>query len=445
MAVIENVLAKMQTTPQFRPMSADTFSDWSIEAGDIITVEVDGREETLPVFSSDMEWGGAAMATLSCSGSQERPTLSKAERQSYSAFGGVSRQIQKTNDKILEDRKELVAALNGEDGAPEDLAAGLQSYVRYDLENSEAYAESVLFAQIGEKARAEIGVYAVMGEDGEPRTFAEILAEQITLRSEMNDAKTELDTKVDSKEFETVTDELHTLQTAQTELTTRVGDAESALSQKAERETVDTLDGKVTKAEKAQSDLTTRVGNAESALSQKAESKTVTELNGRVKKTEEAQTELTTRVGNVEGGLSTKVSSTALTETLKNYALASALKDYLTVTAAAELYVTDEDVAGIIGTYIVTDAAGNKASLAAILADIIKLQGDTEILGNLSIKDGRLNVTKGITAGGLSSILGDLYINGAVHPTGGVTVNDKNFTPTPITSTTGTVLVLGIA
>lgn len=184
MGIIENVLAKMQTTPQFRPMSADTFSDWSIEAGDIITVEVDGDEETLPVFSADMEWGGVARSTLSCTGNRERPTLSKAERQNYAAFGGVSRQIQKTNGKILEDRKELIAALNGDDGAPEDLASGLQNYVRYDLANKEGYAESVLFAQIGDKARAEISVYAVKSGK-ESKTLAEILADLITLQGKV--------------------------------------------------------------------------------------------------------------------------------------------------------------------------------------------------------------------------------------------------------------------
>lgn len=184
MGIIENVLAKMQTTPQFRPMSADTFSDWSIEAGDIITVEVDGNEETLPVFSADMEWGGVARSTLSCTGNRERPTLSKAERQSYAAFGGVSRKIQETNEKILEDRKELIAALNNEDGAPEDLASGFQSYVRYDLENSEAYAESALFAQVGEKAKAVIGAYIVTDKDGNKKSLAAILADVIKLQGD---------------------------------------------------------------------------------------------------------------------------------------------------------------------------------------------------------------------------------------------------------------------
>lgn len=186
MGVIENVLAKMQTTPQFRPMSADTFSDWSIEAGDIITVEVDGNEETLPVFSADMEWSGVARSTLSCTGNRERPTLSKAERQSYAAFGGVSRKIQKTNEKILEDRQELIAALNNEDGAPEELASGFQSYVRYDLENSEAYAESALFAQVGEKAKAVIGAYIVTDKDGNKKSLAAILADVIQLQGRID-------------------------------------------------------------------------------------------------------------------------------------------------------------------------------------------------------------------------------------------------------------------
>lgn len=184
MGIIENVLAKMQTTPQFRPMSADTFSDWSIEAGDIITVEVDGNEETLPVFSADMEWGGVARSTLSCTGNRERPTLSKAERQSYAAFGGVSRQIQKTNGKILEDRKELIAALNNEDGAPEDLVSGISNYVRYDLKNNEAFSGSTLFAQIGEKAKSEIGVYAVIDSDGKAHSLANIVADVIQLQGD---------------------------------------------------------------------------------------------------------------------------------------------------------------------------------------------------------------------------------------------------------------------
>lgn len=186
MGVMDNILSKMQATPEFRPMSADTFADWSIEAGDILTVAVDGKDEVLPVFSSDLDWGGAAKSTLSCSGSRERPTLSKQERQSYAAFGGMASEIQKAKDDILEDRNELIAALNGDEGAPEDLLAGLQNYVRYDLENNEGYAESLLFAQVGNKARSEIAAYVVQGSDGAYHSVASIVADVIKLQGRVD-------------------------------------------------------------------------------------------------------------------------------------------------------------------------------------------------------------------------------------------------------------------
>lgn len=182
--MIENLLQKMQQTPAFRPMSADTFSDWSIEAGDIISVDADGVVHPFPVFTSELDWVGAAKSTLSCDGGQARQPLRKQERREAAAFGAVSREIAKTDGKILEARNELIAALTGADGAPEDLASGLQNYVRYDLANKEGYAESVLFAQIGDKARAEIGVYAVKSGK-ESKTLAEILADLITLQGKV--------------------------------------------------------------------------------------------------------------------------------------------------------------------------------------------------------------------------------------------------------------------
>lgn len=184
MQVIENLLQKMQQTPAFRPMSADTFSDWSIEAGDIISVDADGVVHPFPVFTSELDWAGAAKSTLSCDGSQARQPLRKQERREAAAFGAVSREIAKTDGKILESRNELIAALTGADGAPEDLVSGISNYVRYDLKNNEAFSGSTLFAQIGEKAKSEIRVYAVKSGDTS-KTLAQILADLITLQGKV--------------------------------------------------------------------------------------------------------------------------------------------------------------------------------------------------------------------------------------------------------------------
>lgn len=298
MGILENVLAKMQATPSFFPMSAETFSDWSIEAGDVVTVEVNGIDQTLPVFSADMDWGGAAMATLSCSGNRERPTLSKPERQSYAAFGGVSREIQKTNNKILEDRAELIAALNGEDGAPEDLSSGISNYVRYDLENNEAFAGSTLFAQIGEKAKAEIRVYTVLGSDGKAHSLADIVADQITLESGLEDAKTSLELKADKEAVDGAL-------TAIAALNTRVGDAESSLEQKVShtefRDAIDNQDEAIATLEEAQTTLSSRVGSAEASLKLKASQEEVQTVDGKVTTVSQSVAELEADVISLKG------------------------------------------------------------------------------------------------------------------------------------------------
>lgn len=136
----------------------------------------------------------------------------------------------------------------------------------------------------------------------------------------------------------------------------------------------------------------------------------------------------------LQAGISAKVSPEDLNNALVNYALKSALNNYLTVNAAAELYATDDDVLAVIGAYVVTDKDGNKKSLAAILADQIRLQGRVDISGNVSVADGQLTVLGNLVATNSFQIGKDsFYIAG------------KQYTPTSITSTSGAVLALGIA
>lgn len=136
--------------------------------------------------------------------------------------------------------------------------------------------------------------------------------------------------------------------------------------------------------------------------------------------------------------LALKVSNQDLKDELVNYALASSLSDYLTVRAAAEMYVTDGDVTAAIGAYVVQNANGDRKTLAAILADVIKLQGDTEVVGNLTVSDGRLRVSKGIIANGNSNIWGDLAVSGKLFVNkNNLYISGEPYVPTEITSTSG--------
>lgn len=95
----------------------------------------------------------------------------------------------------------------------------------------------------------------------------------------------------------------------------------------------------------------------------------------------------------------------------------------------------------------------NAKNIDGVASSVIKLQGDTEILGNLSIVDGNLKSTRGIVSD--NGITGaSIYANGTgsqgivsgrrVSCTE-IAVNGKDYTPTEITSTSGAILALGIA
>ncbi len=111
-------------------------------------------------------------------------------RTAASRAGGVARAAKRLAKQavggVIENYNQLIAALNQEDGVPEALAAGIKNYVRYDLKNDESYAQSTLFAQIGEKAKAEIRVYTVMGSDGKAHSLAGIVADMIRLQGRID-------------------------------------------------------------------------------------------------------------------------------------------------------------------------------------------------------------------------------------------------------------------
>lgn len=334
----DNLLAQVKGFRHQPYSAAGAILDPAAEMGDTVTIDgVAGK-----IFRRDQRFGTLYRADLSAPGDEEInheiPYYPPIQR-TVSRVGSVARAAAaaagKAQEDILQDRKNLIAALNREDGAPEDLMAGFDAYVRWDLDNNEGFAQSTLFAEIGEKARSEITTYTYVDKDGNKHSLVDVIA----------------------------------------------------------------------------------------------------------------------KVDDTESGLATKVGTADLTATLKNYALAASLNDYLTVNAAAELYVTDDDVTATIGAYIVTDASGNKKTLAAILADVIKLQGDTEILGNLSIVNGRLNVSRSLQAStvfasGLtidSSVkypirVGSGYLGAsttAYFESDGITLGATKYSPQEITSTDG--------
>ena len=196
-------------------------------------------------------------------------------------------------------------------------------------------------------------------------------------------------------------------------------------------------------------------------------------LNTYVKNTEEykeANTELVSSIGKNVSGLHLKVESVEKDVGKLQTASAGLTARVSGAEANINLIATKDDLNGLkdakttlyaeipekaraeIKLYAV-EAEGVTKTLAQILADVIKLQGDTKILGNLSVDDGGVNVSKSVTANG--AVTGtSVYANGSGSQgivsgrrvsCNEIAVNGKDYTPTEITSTSGTVLLLGIA
>lgn len=91
-ASLTDIYDRLKDMPRHHPLNAETFSDWSMEAGDTIKVTRDGKEYTSPVHSSTMVWKGKTpQITVNSTGNEKRDALTKVSRQKFGRGGGAIR------------------------------------------------------------------------------------------------------------------------------------------------------------------------------------------------------------------------------------------------------------------------------------------------------------------------------------------------------------------
>lgn len=88
MADLNSIYNRLNAGSQYTPLSAETFGDWSLEAGDIVTVSKNGTGYQTPVMCSSLKWNGAPMVTIESEGNKERESLSKMSRRTYNSSSG---------------------------------------------------------------------------------------------------------------------------------------------------------------------------------------------------------------------------------------------------------------------------------------------------------------------------------------------------------------------
>lgn len=87
-ATLQPILDRLNSVPQYHPGNADTFADWTLEAGDIVRLKRMGENYDSPVMVNTMRWNGQAKSTLEFDGQKERKAISKVSKQKFGGGGG---------------------------------------------------------------------------------------------------------------------------------------------------------------------------------------------------------------------------------------------------------------------------------------------------------------------------------------------------------------------
>ena len=111
-----NILNRLRGMPSFHPVTTDLFSDWRLEAGDVITVTKKEGENPItgepievsygiPIFQMDLNWNGAPVVEVRSTGSKKRPDPAKLNR--GGGYGG-SRQKEETEINVSRYHTEII-------------------------------------------------------------------------------------------------------------------------------------------------------------------------------------------------------------------------------------------------------------------------------------------------------------------------------------------------
>lgn len=89
-ASLKSIYDRINGVSNYHPYTAETFADWSLEAGDIVTVSQDGTNYSSPVHATTVTWNGQQKVSLESNGEKKRDSLAKMSSDEYSSSTGGS-------------------------------------------------------------------------------------------------------------------------------------------------------------------------------------------------------------------------------------------------------------------------------------------------------------------------------------------------------------------
>lgn len=96
-ASLAPIYERINGTANYHPYDVETFSDWSLEAGDLVKVVRGDENYKSPIHSSSLVWTGSPNMTLTSTGNQAREAVAKVSKKKY-ARSGYGRRNNKQNN-----------------------------------------------------------------------------------------------------------------------------------------------------------------------------------------------------------------------------------------------------------------------------------------------------------------------------------------------------------
>lgn len=87
---LQPIYDRLHSAPRYHPLDANTFSDWSMEAGDMITVTRDGQSYQSPVHTSKMTWRKGQQISVSSTGNEKRESIAKMSQNKFNESNSSS-------------------------------------------------------------------------------------------------------------------------------------------------------------------------------------------------------------------------------------------------------------------------------------------------------------------------------------------------------------------
>ena len=166
-ASLSGIYSRLNGVTPYHPFEADTFADWTLEAGDIVTVSRDGTSYSSPVSSTTLKWNGQHTMSIHSTGEREREPIAKTSKRKYASRGGG-----------MTNNQELYWEVMSDDGMLGSTLRMTASQIRSDV----FAANSMLYSYIDQTATYIISHV----EDVQNELGSEILQTASQIRSEVH-------------------------------------------------------------------------------------------------------------------------------------------------------------------------------------------------------------------------------------------------------------------